>query len=117
MINPAWFTPLGGLIGGSATAAAIYWARRKDRENKRWTDALIKDEILGHKNIPSVPDKKSMSERLGLVEVGLNEVRRELHPNGGASLADKIVETHKLAEQALAEQARVARALKTKENE
>lgn len=94
---------LGTLLGGGSTACVAvgaWFATRSERKEKRRREWLVQDEILGHKDVPGVPDKRPMSTRLATLEIGMQDVRRELHPNGGSSLADTITQTHRLAERA-----------------
>lgn len=90
-----------------ARAAEAADRAEKDAERAR-RDALIYDEIVGHKDMPGVPDKKPMAQRLEIVEAMIRSAVRELHPNGGSSLADTINATHKLAAQAADHSIRLA---------
>lgn len=110
-INPAFFAPIGGVIGGTAAWAAHIWTRDKAVGEARTRSTLVEDEILGHRGVRGLPDKKGLSERLALVELGVGQVQRELHPNGGTSLADTIMATHRLAEQAADHATGIARDL------
>lgn len=112
-------------LGGAISLATWYITERRQRPlreaearerasrdaEKARRDALIYDEIVGHKDMPGVPDKVPMAKRLETVEAGVRTVVRELHPNGGASLADTINATHRLAEQAADHSLHVAEAL------
>ena len=99
-MNIAQLAPLLGGTGGIGTALGVYLSRRQGRKEKAVTDALVKDEILGHRGIQGVPDKRGLSERLGMLELGLGGIQRELYPDGNGSLGTKIIDTHRLAEQA-----------------
>ena len=121
-INPAWFTPLGGIIGGVVGYLGYQRLRRNDRQAREFLAALQQDELLGHKNIPGVPDKPSLSERhaetnvrLTKLEIDVSEMARELHPNGGSSMLDTVNKTHRLAEDAAINAAEAARVLAERE--
>ena len=95
---------LGGLIGGIATALGIYASHRKERQAKRVADLLLRDLIVGHTGIPGVADRDGLDKRLtkqehrlAAVVLNVQDISKELHPNGGASLADKVNSTHALA--------------------
>ena len=109
--------PFLGGAGGIGTALGVYLTRRGAVAERRVREALVQDEILGHKGVQGVPDKRGISERLGAIELIGNQNARELHPNGGHSLADNVVETRRLAELAVtaaADVAEKAAELKTK---
>ena len=93
--------PLLGGTGGVGTAIGVYLSRRGVVAERRVREALVQDEILGHKGIQGVPDKRGISERLATIELIGNQNARELHPNGGHSLADNVTETRRLAERAV----------------
>ena len=93
--------PLLGGTGGVGTAIGVYLSRRGAVAERRIREALVQDEILGHRGILGVPDKRGLSERLATIELIGNQNARELHPNGGHSLADNVTETRRLAERAL----------------
>lgn len=76
-----------GTLAGALAAWITWWPGHKQRKLAQW---LIQDEIIGHKNLPGVPDKPPISHRLGALEIGMQSLQRELHPNGGASLADRV---------------------------
>ena len=100
--------PLLGGTGGVGTAIGVYLSRRGAVAERRIREALVQDEILGHRGIQGVPDKRGLSERLATIELIGNQNARELHPNGGHSLADNVTETRRLAEQAVGTAAEVA---------
>jgi hypothetical protein len=102
---------LGAIIAGGTTILATMWLKRpdkttrKEREQRRF---LVEDEIIGHKDVPGVVDKDGLGVRTARMELILGGVQRELHPNGGASLADKVNETHRMVAQGTQEIAATA---------
>ena len=107
--------PLLGGTSGVGTAIGVYLSRRGAVAERRIREALVQDEILGHRGIQGVPDKRGLSDRLATIELIGNQNARELHPNGGHSLADNVTETRRLAEQAVDAAAAGVKAAELKE--
>ena len=89
-LSPQEIAPLLGGTGGIGTFIGVWLARRNAVNERRIREALVQDEILGHKGIQGVADKRGISERLAAIELIGNQNSRELHPNGGNSLADRV---------------------------
>lgn len=104
----------GGLLG-------VWWVRKPDKkgrlEAKEKEEAanrrkyLVEDEILGHTNIPGIPDKDGLGKRAARMEMAISGMQRELHPNGGSSMNDKVNQTLTLVAQGNADIAQTKRAV------
>lgn len=89
-------TLLGALFTGGLGLVGIWWFRRpnkQERELQALRHYLVEDEIIGHKDVPGVPDKDGLGQRTARMEIALSGIQRELYPNGGSSLADAVQET------------------------
>lgn len=64
------------------------WARGLRRVAQRVEDFV--DDWQGARGRPGVPARAGVMERLDVIERGLEEVRREVRPNGGSSMRDAI---------------------------
>ena len=121
-LDPTLFAPLGGFIGGSATALGIWASRRAERARRREGDYLLRQLLVGRKDVPGFEDTPGLDKRLTDQEMRLASVvittqgmSRELHPNHGTSLKDTVDATHRLAQQAAVDAGKVAKAFDDRE--